>query len=257
NFSTPRFGHPSFPTKLLRNILHHVYPNDLITVAAVNRHLRRAVPQCIAFTLARHHTNPPTTTQMILNPSTTTITCCSSIRSPSLRFSASNIIWGRLKDWRPQPIVAARDETIRLNRVRALRESVVRHEWLTPVSDTPSDSELSELEDDVKKAAEMAGFMRSKELFEDLRGTFPDTIAYDFENAAFKLFLSGSAASGFVDGLELIPAEHPILREPDIADNGYGSRVSLLGLACQFGHAAAAELLLKKGRPHQSISDQY
>ncbi|KAJ3117832.1 hypothetical protein HDU96_005419 [Phlyctochytrium bullatum] len=48
-------AHPSFPTELLRTVFLHVYPNDLITVAAANRHLHRAVPQCIDYALAKRH----------------------------------------------------------------------------------------------------------------------------------------------------------------------------------------------------------
>ncbi|KAJ3112419.1 hypothetical protein HDU96_004562 [Phlyctochytrium bullatum] len=46
---------PSFPSELLHTVLFHARPLDLVALAAVNRHLRRAVPQCIDQAVAKHH----------------------------------------------------------------------------------------------------------------------------------------------------------------------------------------------------------
>ncbi|KAJ3114369.1 hypothetical protein HDU96_002174 [Phlyctochytrium bullatum] len=251
-----------FPNELLSAILFHVYPNDLIAVASANRFLRDAVPQCIDHALAWIHVAEAN--DRFGSPDYA-IHGVESIRYDhpllfkhmvaafaSFGFSKSVVgyIWG--KNWKPRAKSTPREETIRLNRVRAIREGLVRRVWLT---DTGSDSEPDEDGEEVDEvgiladAAEMAGFMRSMELLDDLRRSFPEIITHDPDSTAFKRFLSASAASGFVHGLELIPAKHPILENSFVAAGDTGSPMSLLGLACESRHAPAVELLLEKGAP--------
>ncbi|KAJ3085661.1 Palmitoyltransferase zdhhc13, partial [Phlyctochytrium bullatum] len=92
-------------------------------------------------------------------------------------------------------------------------------------------------------AVEMAGYVKSIDLLEDLRNAFPEAIAYPYDPdcGAFKRFLVASAESGFRDGLDLIPSQHRILGELDTSGK------SLLRNACMSGHAPAVELLLNKG----------
>ncbi|KAJ3115812.1 hypothetical protein HDU96_011090 [Phlyctochytrium bullatum] len=187
-FST--VGLHSFPNEVLRTVLLNVHPNDLITVAAVNRQLHQRVPKCIDHALAKRHIldrfsthdlrSIPYDHALMLKHTVARFALCGIDKC----FARS--VWGL--DWMPHPMA---DEEIRVNRVRALREGFAKREWLRPTSaDTPKDPELDI--DDIEAledAAEVAGFMRSTELFKDIRRAFPGAITNDPGSVVFKRFL--------------------------------------------------------------------
>ncbi|KAJ3107873.1 hypothetical protein HDU96_007756 [Phlyctochytrium bullatum] len=257
----------SLPTELLQSILLDVYPNDLITLASSNRHLRRSVPVCVDFAFAKRHVAAVNNHRKgfsvwkldYLDPEEDDIlpvfydhpllfkhTVAEFAVSGIYRRVAMNL-WG--KNWRPTPTDGEREQAIWLRRIDAMCESIERREWLV------LDSEDGELDDDeferIDIAAEMAGHIRSMKLLDALRNAFPDDISYDPECNTFRIFLFASAKAGFCDGLALIPSHHDIFKAFDTEYRaslfGEVERASLLKLACQSGHVPAVELLIQKG----------
>ncbi|KAJ3108887.1 hypothetical protein HDU96_007391 [Phlyctochytrium bullatum] len=112
-------GLPSFPTELLRNVLLHVHPNDLVALASANRHLRDAVQRCIDHALAKrqvrevehshkhpkriHYDHP-----LLFQHAVTKL----AVRDVSKRVAED--MWG--SDWIPNGAMDAKKEHIRLNR---------------------------------------------------------------------------------------------------------------------------------------------
>ncbi|KAJ3093650.1 hypothetical protein HDU96_002115 [Phlyctochytrium bullatum] len=212
----------SLPNEVLRTVLLEVDPNDLITIASVNRHLHRAVPTCIDYALAKRHITEPEYFDLIYfnHP----LLFQHSVAAFSLRrISAVSAwrIWGR--NWQPgKRGKEAYSETLRLYRVRVLR-AVVRKWGSVPVE---------YLED----AAEMAALMMSVDLFQDLCRAFPDITA----SQALRRFADTSAEIGFCDGLQMIPPEHPLLRD-------HGSR--LLRVVLHVFYYPTSGKIIKGSRP--------
>ncbi|KAJ3119013.1 Glycerophosphocholine phosphodiesterase [Phlyctochytrium bullatum] len=100
--------------------------------------------------------------------------------------------------------------------------------------------------DQLDTAFELAGLMRSLDLLNDLRNTFPDITTDDVDSDLMRKFLFASAQSGFCDGLDLIPPEHPILLWEH--DSDYRG-MTLLDLATASRRTSAVALLLAKGAP--------
>ncbi|KAJ3112420.1 hypothetical protein HDU96_004563 [Phlyctochytrium bullatum] len=250
-------GLPSFPSELLRRVLLYVEPLDLVALAAVNRHLRRAVPQCIDQAVAKHHVaqlrlkkgNDYTRTIVQRNNKKVTFShpvLFEHAVAAIARYYSASLLWGQ--NWQPavQDVETEQDASIRQHWVHALRTAVRRRLWPFPSdsSSAPSQTVLNEEKmEKLEGAAEMAGLMRSMDLLDDLRHTFPDAFADDLNLTVLKGFLFGSADSGFCEGLSLIPAGHPILHGTNIANE------TLLGLACGSRHLPAVEFLLAQGAP--------
>ncbi|KAJ3112426.1 hypothetical protein HDU96_004569 [Phlyctochytrium bullatum] len=251
-------GLQSFPNELLRTVLVHLEPLDILTLAAVNRQLRRTVPQCIDQAAARHHVARLTDKggiwiREIVQRDNKKVTfshpalfehAVAAIARFGLGIYSARAIWGRR--WRRAVPDAEEDEfsSTHLLRVRVLRTAVRRRLWPFPSdsSSTPSQTVLNEEKmEKLEEAANMAGLMRSIDLMDDLRHTFPDAFADDLNSTVLKGFLFGSAASGFCEALNLIPAGHPILEETN------ADQETLLGLACESRHLPAVEFLLAQG----------
>ncbi|KAJ3107874.1 hypothetical protein HDU96_007757, partial [Phlyctochytrium bullatum] len=236
------------PPELLRTILLHVHPNDLITLASVNRHLRRSIPTCVDYALARRHV-------LVVNHHLDLLRLIWHVRydHPLLfkhtvaEFAVGGIsrrvatnVW--CLSWSLIPSDREKEQAIWLNRVNALRESIERREWAIPESEDGrlglTDLQVTTVADAVK----MAAIMWSMDLLDALRDAFPDNISYDPECVLFRKFLFASALEGFCDGLELIPSNRDILNVFDEEEDA-----CLLQLACRFGHVPAIELLIQKG----------
>ncbi|KAJ3095936.1 hypothetical protein HDU96_000987 [Phlyctochytrium bullatum] len=194
-----------FSSLVLRSILLHVLPNDLLALALADRHHRRAVPACTDYAMARHHV-------LVLDELDAAAVCYVHAvvtdeeppdEEPPKAYDASEPIgydhpllfhhtvaefaihgiservasnmWER--QWKARGVEGQKEESIRLNRVRALRASVAKREW---VVDPALDEKAMET---IAEAVEMAGFMRSLDLLDDLRSTFPDVFAEAFSDA--------------------------------------------------------------------------
>ncbi|KAJ3109974.1 hypothetical protein HDU96_007004 [Phlyctochytrium bullatum] len=228
----------SHPLELLRSILLHVRPKDLITVASTNRQLRHAVSTCVDYALAWQHISALDFEYEILRsiPFDHPLLFEHSVAAIS-HFSISSTdidyIWGRY--W-----MDAKEE-IRLHSVRRLRTAVQRRlrpkRYECQAKERPEEDEffkaivdhlVQEYADavgsddgsnhgsgafwELHQASELAGFMKSVDLLDDLRQAFPDLVATDnLVGGVMKDFLFASASRGFCDGLSLIPQEHPIL----------------------------------------------
>ncbi|KAJ3115227.1 hypothetical protein HDU96_001011 [Phlyctochytrium bullatum] len=244
-FSTAAIGLPSFPNELLRNILLFVTPKDLRAIASANRHLHHAVPSCIDQALAHHHIaqlqsldddllrSIPFDHPVLFEHSVAAIS----------RFAITTAnaegIWGQY--WRPFGM-DAKTEAIRMHRVRELRTALERRGWPSRPHSRETPSERRDDMKALRDAAEMAGLMRSLDLLEDLRRAFPDDITDDFNSRVWRSFFFASAESGYCEGLNLIPQQHPVLLE-------FEHYMTLLGAASTSFHAPAVELLLAKGAP--------
>ncbi|KAJ3114482.1 B-cell lymphoma 3 protein [Phlyctochytrium bullatum] len=212
-------GLPSFPTELLRMVLLDLHPNDLVALAAVNRHLRRAIPACIDSALAKRHI-------ILVSNSKSEQKEVVSFDHPVLFEHAV-----AAEDW--MPFGRLWGEAIRLNRVRVARTAVQRRVW-------PCENYHDEF-DQPEIAFELAGFLKSLELLEDLRNTFPDSNTDNVYSGLMEMFFIASAKRGFCKSLDLIPPMHPILK-----DILYDKK-TLLDLAIVSDHARDVKLLLAKG----------
>ncbi|KAJ3106046.1 hypothetical protein HDU96_008346 [Phlyctochytrium bullatum] len=250
----------SLPPELLRSILLDVDPKDLISLASVNRHLRKAVFASVDYALASHHLAPiqwaawcfhiPFNHPLLFEH---TVAAVSQFRIDS---RSADSIWGR--KWKLFKVDAEgfREETM-LQRVRVLRTAVQRRLWPTTEASAVEGrafdpSQHTEDMQGLAYAAEMAGFLRSLDLLADLRNAFPDAFAAVFPDPipidmkttnVLERFLFASAESGFCGGLNLIPQGHPILMNNV---TNFDS-VTLLGLASTSRCIPAVELLLAKG----------
>ncbi|KAJ3114030.1 hypothetical protein HDU96_002618 [Phlyctochytrium bullatum] len=243
----------SIPNELLRNILLHVGPKDLITVASTNRHLRHAVPACIDQDLARRQIDTslrrwhsaaerylksiPFDHPLLFEHAVVAVSHF------AMDVIVAEWIWG--KHWQPLGILTDAEEATRLHRVRVLRTAAQRRLWPSRTSDTSFDP--AEDEDDMEElgyALEMASRMRSLDLLNDMRAALPNTIKDDMNNIyLWAGFLFDSAENGFCEGLDLIPPGHRILTETN------PHQMTLLGVASKAAQAPAVELLLAKGAP--------
>ncbi|KAJ3108785.1 hypothetical protein HDU96_007435 [Phlyctochytrium bullatum] len=238
------------PNELLRLILFHLHPDDLIALASVNHHLRHAVALCIDFDVAAYHVTHNACEAFTFNHPLLFEHSIAVLCRYNVGPSNAEIIWG--DNWHRMDKEEEKSDAIRLHRVKILRAAVQRGLWPLMIPSKP-ESELSEediasseSEDDtltLGDAVEMAVLMKSLDFFNDLRNAFPDDITDDLDSAIMREFLFGSASVGFCDGLSLIPQSHPILRDYD------GDGTSLFGLAIHSGHAPTVELLLSKGVP--------
>ncbi|KAJ3102793.1 hypothetical protein HDU96_009519 [Phlyctochytrium bullatum] len=259
---------PSFPNELLRTVLLYIEPLDLVALAAVNRHLRHAVPECIDQALAKYHiaqfpehgfiwfvrvadewTGETSDREIPFDHRMLFEHAIAAISRFKIGGDNTYAVWR--KHWQFCKTDAKKEE-LRLHRVRVLRTAVQRRLW--PFSSSSDDDRTPfdpvQIEDEIKQlleAVRMAGLMRSFDLLDDLRRAFPeafpDAIIDNLDSVFFKRFVFASAESGFCEGLSLIPQQHRILLET----NSKGHYI--LGLTITSRHLPAVELLLAKGAP--------
>ncbi|KAJ3104123.1 Ankyrin repeat and SOCS box protein 3 [Phlyctochytrium bullatum] len=226
----------SLPTEVLRSILLDVDPNDLIALASTNRHLRDTVPGCIDYALARRHVvvasnlHDPDLAPIHYDHPLLFHHTVAEFAIFGIEESVMDLVWGETWKFEIEWTDDERKNAIRLNRVRAMRASIEKREWL----------DAKTLEDPLDEV-DMATLVEAVELLQDLRTHFPRAITDDPDSVAFKTFLFTSAALGYSDGLDLIPSRHRILEE--LGDDG----LSLLDLACAHGLVPPMEVLLSKG----------
>ncbi|KAJ3108122.1 hypothetical protein HDU96_007685 [Phlyctochytrium bullatum] len=246
----PMLGLCTLPNEVLRTVLLDVKPNDLIAIASVNRHLRHAVPACIDYGLAKRHLaaagcfethksskDIPYFTRWIRFRHRLLFEHSVALFSLyGISNKVAEWIWG--EDWKP----IARDE--KTEEIRCHRLNVVRtvlKKWSSvPRDSAPEPFVLTLDKANVKDAFEMAGFLRSMELFDQLRSLFPTAINNNPRSVALRQFILASAKTGFCDGLELISKNHPMLDRHGCA---------MLRLAVQSQHIETVQNLLEKGAP--------
>ncbi|KAJ3117052.1 hypothetical protein HDU96_008096 [Phlyctochytrium bullatum] len=210
----PTLGQPTFPNELLRLILFDVSPNDLISLAAANRHLRSAVAASINQELADRHISRTVSYDEEANEENDLL---ENVRSPKK---------------------VTQYEALREKRVRAFSAAIHRRFELS--QSTCAGSEAQEIEDyEIYDATEMAATLKSMDIFQCLRNTFPKPIFNDPETQCMRMFLHESASKGFCEGLALIPANHRIFSTV--------AGTSILEEAISSNHPPAVKLLLKKG----------
>ncbi|KAJ3100964.1 hypothetical protein HDU96_010179, partial [Phlyctochytrium bullatum] len=231
--------------EVLRNILFHLHPNELPTLAAVNLHLRNILTGCIDLALAKYHldAHPYSPNAEEAYESVEKILQAIHFDHPLLFEHNVAIVARHGEIWRSETWVMGRFkcdfdtrgdwemiEGLRLRRVEAVKTALDRGSW-------PSQQQL-----------ELWGFMilLTDLLLEDLRQRFPDIIKADLNTYPYRSFIYASARAGFEEGLELIPNNHRIVREPE-------SRIftwKLLELAIQSRNPESADLLLvRRGAP--------
>ncbi|KAJ3107870.1 B-cell lymphoma 3 protein [Phlyctochytrium bullatum] len=246
----PTLGQSTFPNELLRGVLLHVRPKDLLTLSAANRHLRIAVAACIDHDLAKHQiartkveesygddTEPhegfldeiPFNHVLLRFHHT-----AAAFLHHGVQMDVAYNVWG--PDWRSLEALSA-TEALRADRVRALRIAVQSASWLV----TPDETELDIMQMYMGDATEMAGLLKSMELLEDLRRVLPvEAGMADVGSECMERFLTASARVGFCQGLSLIPIHHPILFR-------FGPNKDVLNHAILSNHPPAVQLLLEKG----------
>ncbi|KAJ3096475.1 hypothetical protein HDU96_000761 [Phlyctochytrium bullatum] len=236
----PALGHTAFPTELLRSVLIHVHPNDLISIAAANRHLRSAVPACIDFPLAKRQVSQLTSVEDSSEDDdfgdyddvSVSYELQDQLRSirfdhPLLRYfhtaaavglfgmsqTVARCMWG--SDWKPSA-TDPKSEALRLHRVHALRAAVQKGFWPTPPFPEgwiPPQQSWHQHDEHLENAATMAAFMKSTELLDDicaaLSAILPEGLP--LHSPSMQKFLFASAEVGFCNGLALIPPHDPIL----------------------------------------------
>ncbi|KAJ3100119.1 hypothetical protein HDU96_010442 [Phlyctochytrium bullatum] len=241
----------SLSKEALRTVLLDVFPNDLIALASVNRHLHRAVPSCVDYALAKRHIHtlehlhrsgvdvgPIYYDHPLLFNHTVAEFAIFQIDE-----SRAEDVWG--DGWKPKGQgEGQREKAIRLHRVRALRESIQKREWL--ISDpanltrpTGRDASFGDW-NILIRAVRMAAIMQSIDLLTDFSVVFPRAVSFNLNTDLFRVFLWASAESGFRDGLELIRKHHHVLSDYEDSD-------VLLYEACQSDQVQIVKLLLDEG----------
>ncbi|KAJ3106638.1 hypothetical protein HDU96_008151 [Phlyctochytrium bullatum] len=178
--------------RLLCAILLDVKPNDLIAIAAVNRHLRCTVPVCIDSALAKCHVTALSAIIAVAVSMSPYSKVSEALRHlhfdhPLLfehavavlsRYGISRhvtkAIWG--KRWYPnEPAVDAKSEAIRLHRVRFMR-GALQNQVSQLRSASAKHWALTMDKQSIIYAAEMAGLIKSTDLLGDLLSAFPETL---------------------------------------------------------------------------------
>ncbi|KAJ3117788.1 hypothetical protein HDU96_005569 [Phlyctochytrium bullatum] len=250
SFTIPTLGLPSFPNELLRWVLFHLDPIDLPKLAACNRHLHYAVRSSLDYKVAKHHL--------------CRILAFYRVKKDGLRFPRNCLIYLQrflgdhpplfhynvaaielfgldpdiVQDLWPEISSSAGDiksEKLQPMRIQAIRTAAKKGLW--PTRDRESEVFDAELDD----AVTTAGFMKSLDLLDDLRRIFPESFSADLQALPLHLFFFASAGAGFLDGVRLIPAQHPILTDHD----DYG--VTLLHEAITSKNIDCVRLLLDLG----------
>ncbi|KAJ3100510.1 hypothetical protein HDU96_010304, partial [Phlyctochytrium bullatum] len=229
----------------LRSIILYVQPNDLPTLAAVNRHLRRTVPVCVDFEAAKHHLEArhhaleqPSVKQVLQgwhfdHPLLFEHTVAAIAR---YGLSETKEVIGKFT-W-DQATIDDTSEDVRLRRVAAVRTVVRKRLW--PNQQQQQEDAFKNL---LVEAATTAAHLRSLDLLAELRERFPLEMAADFNSTPYRAFIFGCARVGFKEGLALIPANHPILSEQE----SDGSSFKLLDLAVASGNLECVKLLHEQG----------
>ncbi|KAJ3114753.1 hypothetical protein HDU96_001696 [Phlyctochytrium bullatum] len=241
-------GPSALPSEVLRTILLDVKPNDIIAIASANWHLRRAVPACIDHALAKRHMaaagcepSGPVPKELRLIHFDHRLLFEHAVVVVSLygiSNKAAGWIWGN--KWKPH-LRDEKAEEIRRKRLHVVRTALKKR--ISLLIDSATDPFILTLdENNAQYAFEMAGLLRSIELFDQLRGVFPAAINDQSRCRAFRRFIFGCAASGFCDGLILIPREHPILH----SDMDCGIMIQT---AVESRHLPAVKFLLDIGVP--------
>ncbi|KAJ3113755.1 hypothetical protein HDU96_002935 [Phlyctochytrium bullatum] len=203
----------SLPVEVLGCILKHLHPRLLPTLAAVNRHLRKAVHAC-DFNLAKHQLiaagclesirdprkypynlleKVPFNHPSLLQHMAVVVSCCG-LSSHVARFMW-DYEWIALANRTGDHI-----EKLRLHRVQALRLALQKGPWPSP--------QFVDFKEQLDFAVNVAGYLKSFELREDLLAKFPDRIADDLHKPSF---FFAAAEVAFLDALRQIPVNDPIL----------------------------------------------
>ncbi|KAJ3113105.1 hypothetical protein HDU96_003780 [Phlyctochytrium bullatum] len=248
----PTLGILAVPIELLPPILIHLHPNDLLAVAVANRHLRCIVPPCLDLRFARRHLSamekaiqsrsliqvrvvgPEELLYGIrFNHPLLSVYMIAAIARHGLSHCVAEVLWG--PKW-TTTVMEARTEQLRLIRVEGVRTAVQEGFW-------PSRGSRN-LQEDLTIACEMAAYLRSIDLLDDIRTAFSAVILDDLNAQPLRSFLEVSAVTGFVGGLRLIPNNHPILHI-----QGEDDSRTILGRAIASRVPAAVEFLLEMGAP--------
>ncbi|KAJ3099619.1 hypothetical protein HDU96_010666 [Phlyctochytrium bullatum] len=210
----PTFGHTSFPNELIRFILLEVHPNDLITLASMNRHLRDVVTGSIDSKMAQYHISR-TTVRDLDDPED----CPEEEFLESIWFNHPLLwvhhtieallrwgidgdiveqMWG--EDWDSS---SHKRKALLPERVQAVRfafESLFGVDW--PTGDAwVQDCDVEMLE--LPMAIKVAGCMDSFDLLEDILGVIPESALENPESEVMQAF--------FIARLALVPAEYFLL----------------------------------------------
>ncbi|KAJ3117731.1 hypothetical protein HDU96_005861 [Phlyctochytrium bullatum] len=255
----------SLPAELLRIVVQSVTPNDLITLASLNRHLRHAVIGCIDYDLAKLHitvaagvdpADPPFEVPEHLHRIhfDHRLLFEHAVAAVSLfHISEFNLeaIWGN--PWRSEwadKEGRPRVEACRPHRARVLQAAVNKRISMLPdTSSVPFVLDLNEAE--IEDVAHMAGIVMSLDLLNDLRNAFPNQVndRSHPESTSFQSFLFACAEIGFRNGLSLIcNNKHPLFRR---------HRKYLLQVAIDFDQVTIVELLLDNGVSANSILGEF
>ncbi|KAJ3106641.1 hypothetical protein HDU96_008154 [Phlyctochytrium bullatum] len=229
------------PNEVLRTILLDVGPNDLIAIASVNQHLRRAVPTCIDYALAKRHIAAATHFDVSRPPSHGRPSEeLRGIRLDHPLFFLNTPRCG-ISLWLPS------EQGVHMGVVAAAAHAMDSHGCQKRDGQAPQSASAAERRAETDLAAPRLDTRPSTDLFIDLRNAFPDTVTDTLESLAFVQFLSGSAESGFCDSFEFLPPEHPALRSDGR---------TFLRKAIQGHHVTLVELL-EKGVPVDPIHNDW
>ncbi|KAJ3112487.1 hypothetical protein HDU96_004504 [Phlyctochytrium bullatum] len=236
------------PVDVIREVLLHLHPNDLPTLAAVNRYLRHAVPICIDHGLAEHHLPVLEQGRGFVHDYLRNLHLDHPLLFQHLvaAISGGTFFPSFHRPWK-RSMTDGKNEELRLRRVAAMR-TAVQEGW-------PS-SEGYLLEEDlhvhVHRALQAAFDLRSLDLVADLRRCFPEELE-DVGTYPLRDFIYECARVGFVDALALIPTNNPILSKIDYHDCDWDARrlerKTIMSLAAECGSLESVKLLHSLGAP--------
>ncbi|KAJ3118139.1 hypothetical protein HDU96_003668 [Phlyctochytrium bullatum] len=234
------------PVEVLQLILIHLLPSDLPPLAGSNRHLRYAVKASCDHLFAMRHLrsteNLIRRRGMSRRQDLVLPRACGRFDHPILLehlvaaievYGLSKLnadkLWGKA---RTHAGTDRRSEGLRLHRVRAARTAVERGVW-------PA-RQAWDFGMQLDCAAEMAGYLRSMDLFEDLCLRFPENMS--------ESLLKGPLHA---DGLALIPPHHNVLSRHT------ASSLTLLDLAINSSSTSAVQALLELGAPANPLGSAF
>ncbi|KAJ3093252.1 hypothetical protein HDU96_002453, partial [Phlyctochytrium bullatum] len=236
--------------EVLRTVFLHVQPNDLPTLAAVNRYLRHAVHFCVDTELAKHHiaTLDRGRSQRLHfdHPLLFQHTVAAIARYGFLQLGWTfkqprkkpGVGW-TFEQTPEQPATSSMhmSENVRLHRVAVMRTVVEKGFWPSPKFD--------DFHEQLTEALHTAVDLRSVDLLTDVRQSFPEHFADDLKADPYRTILFECARVGFADALALITYNHPILFEREHSE----SDRKLMNLAIESGSLESVKVLHELGAP--------
>ncbi|KAJ3114374.1 hypothetical protein HDU96_002179 [Phlyctochytrium bullatum] len=252
----PRPTLNGLPVEVLREVVFHLHPNDLLTLAAVNRHLRQLIRLHIRIDtrLAKHHIvailygtlfdareqeSPDDELKKVQFDHPMLLAHMAVVIDRYGYDSAKKVFkWPNRK-----PGAYGSKEELRLSRVEAMRIIVQSGYW-------------PETDDEVTEAFEAAVDLRSLDLFCDICEQFPERFSdkRSASTAAYRKFIFKSARFGFSELLGTLPANDTILLsfEP-VPSLVFRTRETipetLMSLAVKAGSLESVKVLHKLGAP--------